>query len=195
MKYSQEEQDKILRKLNAGIIGKRKQGTWDTMSGKMIYTDKQVLEESKKYTLADHFQKNHPGMWMYAKRNNLIKKMTWFDTTSKRKTKEDVFAYIEQGIKDGSIVKYRDLLRSSGMSLYTLKRLGIEREVKEKYFDYDFTPKPKKERVRGKHTLEYAIERAKECKNRTELFKKYQQSYHQLRKNGLLDNYFPKKNK
>lgn len=192
-KYSQEEQDQILRKLNAGVIGTRKQGTWDTMSGNIIWDEKLVLKEAKKYKLKDDFQKANPGAWSFAKRNNLFEKMTHFDDKYKRKTKEDVFTYIEQGLKDGSFIKYRDLLKSSGMSLYTLKRLGIEREVKEKYFGYDFTPKPKKERVRGKHTLEYAIERAKECKNKTELFKKYQQSYHQLRKNGLLDTYFPKK--
>lgn len=191
-KYSQEEQNQILRKLNTGVIGKRKQGVWDRISKKTIYTDKEVLQEAKKYTLADHFQKDHPGMWVYARRNKLIKQMTWFDTSRKRKTKEDVFAYIEQGIKDGSIKKYRDIARQGGANAYTLKRLGIMKEVKEKYFGYDFTPKPKKERVRGKHTLEYAIERAKECKNRTELSKKYQQSYHQLRKNNLLDTYFPK---
>lgn len=194
-KYSQEEQDKILRRINAGVIGKRKQGTWDTMSGNMTYTDKQVLEESKKYTIADHFQKEHPGMWVYAKRNNLMKKMTWFDTSRKRKTKEDVFAYIEQGLKDGSIIKFRDIARHGGANYYTLRRLGIEREVKEKYFGYDFTPKPKpiKERVRGKWTLEYSKEMAPTFKNRTEMSKKAQQGYHQLRKNGLLDTYFPKK--
>ena len=192
-KYSQEEQNQILRRINAGVIGKRKQGTWDTMSGRMKYTDSQVLEKAKEYTLKDQFQIENPGMWSYAKRNNLFKEMTWFDKKYKRKTKEDVYAYIEQGIKDGSIVKYRDLLRSPGINLYTLKRLDMVKEVKEKYFGYDFTPKPKKERVRGKYTLEYAKEIAPTFKNRTEMSKKCQQGYHQLRKNGLLDTYFPKK--
>ena len=49
-KYSQEEQDQILRKINAGVIGKRKQGNWDQMAKVTTITKKQCIEEAKKYT-------------------------------------------------------------------------------------------------------------------------------------------------
>jgi hypothetical protein len=111
----------------------------------------------------------------------------------KLKTKEEVINYIEQGIKDGSIIKYRDIARQGGANEYTLKRLDIKKYVQEKYFGYNFIPKPKKERVRGKYTLEYSIEIASTFKSKTEMSKKCQMGYHQLRNNNLLDVYFPKK--
>jgi len=191
--YSQEEQNQILRRLNAGVIGKRKQGNWNKIAKTLIYTDKEVFELGKQYKTKDEFHQNHPGAFSYARRYNLFKKMTHFDDTNNRKTKEDVINYIEQGLKDGSIIKFRDIARQGGANLYTLRRLGIEREVKEKYFGYDFTPKPKKERVRGKWTLEYSKKIASTFKSKTEMFKKAQQGYKMLKKYNLLNVYFPKK--
>lgn len=111
----------------------------------------------------------------------------------KCKTKKEVIDFIEQGIKDGSVVKYRDIAQQGGANAYTLNRLNIRKYVQEKYFGYDFTPKPKKERVRGKYTLEYSIKIAPTFKNRTEMSKKCQTGYKKLRDNNLLDKYFPKK--
>ncbi len=117
-----------------------------------------------------------------------------FNKTRRRKTREGVINIIEEGLKDGSIIKYRDLIQNGKVSLYTLKRLEMEREVKEKYFGYDFTPKPKKVKVRGKWTLEYSKEMAPTFKNRTEMAKKAQQGWHMLKDHDLLDVYFPKNN-
>lgn len=78
--YTQEEQTEILRKLNAGVIGKRKQGTWDTMAKKTQFTKKSVIEESKKYKYLQEFRTKCNGEFQYAERLgfidelNLIKK-------------------------------------------------------------------------------------------------------------------------
>jgi len=71
-KYSQKEQEQILRKLNEGIIGKRKQGTWDRIVKKTIFSKKSVLEIAKKYNTLQEFRVNSNGAFQYAERYNFL---------------------------------------------------------------------------------------------------------------------------
>ena len=91
MKYSQEEQNQILRKLNAGVIGKRKQGDWDRIAKNTIYTDKEVLEIGSQYNTLGEFQLANVGAYNYAKRYDLFKKMNFESVKREEFTKEQVY--------------------------------------------------------------------------------------------------------
>lgn len=64
---------------------------------------------------------------------------------------------------------------------------------RNKLFDKYCSHIKHKKRERMRWTLERAIEAAKECKNKTDFYKRYYQAREILKKAGLLDKYFPKR--
>jgi hypothetical protein len=75
MEYSQEDLNKVLNKLNSGTIGKRKQGTWDTMVKKTKFTKQLVIEEAKKYKYYHDFKTERSGEFQYAEKYGFLDKL------------------------------------------------------------------------------------------------------------------------
>jgi len=76
MKYSQEEQNQILRKLNAGVIGKRKQGTWDAIAKKTQYSKTDILKNALKYNSKFEWEKANNPIVHAAKRFGIYEEAT-----------------------------------------------------------------------------------------------------------------------
>ena len=80
MSYTQEDLDKALNNLKSGVLGTRKQGTWDFIAkktGVSRFTKKSVIEEGSQYNTLGEFQKTHSSAYAYAKRYNLFSKMNF----------------------------------------------------------------------------------------------------------------------
>ena len=82
---TQEEQDKILRKLNAGVIGKRKQGDWDRASKMITITKKDCIKSAKKYNSIPEWRDGDVNMYNYAH------KSSWFDEITTHFKENDYF--------------------------------------------------------------------------------------------------------
>ena len=76
MKYSQEEQTKILRKLNAGVIGKRKQGTWDRIAKNIQYSKIDILKDALKYKSKFEWEKANNSIVHAARRFGIYEEAT-----------------------------------------------------------------------------------------------------------------------
>ena len=74
-KYSQEEQDQLLRKVNAGVVGKRKQGTWDRISKNIKYSKKDILN-ALKYKSKFEWEKANNPIILSAKRFGIYEEAT-----------------------------------------------------------------------------------------------------------------------
>ena len=69
MKYTQEQQNQILSRINAGVIGKRKQKTWDSIAIRTKWSKEKVLEYCKKY---NNYSELSTGALNYALKNGFI---------------------------------------------------------------------------------------------------------------------------
>lgn len=171
MKYSQEEQDKILRKLNAGVIGKRKQGNWDQMAKVTTRTKSDVLKSALKYNKKSDWEAAEQTMYTAAQKYGWIKECTTHMTDGFRDwTKELVEETLNDNLKSygAYIQKYENLA--------ALKRLGMVDIVRSKFGVY----KPKV-------TLEYAREEALKHNTRKEFNKANDRVYQWAYRNKVLD--------
>ena len=169
--YSQEEQDKILLKINAGIVGKRKQGNWDQMAKMTTITKKQCLEEALKH--------NKKSDWEIASQST-------YTSANKRGWMEECSAHMIDGFKDwtkelvektlnDNFKSYREYLQKYE-NLSALKRLDMVDVVRDKFGVY----KPKV-------TIEYAREEALKYTTRKEFDKANNRVYQWAYRNKILD--------
>ncbi len=177
MKYTQEEQNQILRKLNTGAIGKRRQGVWDYIAAKTIWNKKSVINTAKLYKYYSKFNDDHNGAVMYATRNgfldeatsHLIKETQW----DLEKVKEVAKLYKTR----------RKFALSKDKNAWQWAR-------RNKKLDEVCAHMPKHINEVSKETI-YQI--AKNCKNPTALFNIKNSYYRKAKKEGWLKEWFPKK--
>ena len=178
-KYSQKKQDQLLRKLNAGVVGKRKQKDWDRVSRLTVWNKEKVIEEIKKYTLLGDFAKDSNGAYLYAKRNNFLNEVTSYLKRGKR------IPYTLEEVKNIA-KKYKT-------------RKEFERGKDSTAYQWAYANK-KLDEICGhmvvlKKTLtkEQVFEIAKQCKTRNEFNELYRSAYQKAWRNKWLDELFPKK--
>ena len=173
MGYTQEQQNQILSRINAGVIGKRKQADWDRVANRTIYTKKIVTAIAKKYKYYNDFQSENNGAYAYATR----------------------YGYLEQ------ITKH--MLRTKTYHINDVKKLAKLCESRLEFFqkyegEYQWALRNGKlDLLFKKHINQVSKETiytlAKTCKNRTELSNKKFSYYQRAKKEGWLKEWFPKK--
>jgi hypothetical protein len=169
--YSQEEQDQILDKLNTGIIGKRKQGTWDAIAKKKTITKTQCILEALKYTKKSDWETAHQSTYTTANKNGWIKECSAHMVDGfKTWTKE----LVEETLND-NLKSYREYLQKYE-NLHALKRLGMVDTVRSKFGVY----KPK-------ITLEYARKEALKYTTRKDFNEVNNRVYQWAYRNKVLD--------
>jgi hypothetical protein len=171
MKYTQEEQDQILRKLNAGVVGKRKQGTWDRISKVSTRTKSDCIKSALKYNKKSDWEAAEQSMYTAAQKYGWMRECTTHMTDGfKDWTKELVEETLNDDLKSygAYLQKYENLP--------ALKRLGMVDVVRNKFGVY----KPKV-------TLEYAREEALKHTTRKEFDKANNRVYQWSYRNKLLD--------
>lgn len=169
--YSQEEQDQVLRRLNAGIVGKRKQGTWDRISKVATITKTQCIKEAKKYTKKSDWEKAFNSTYSAANKYGWMKECSAHMTDGfKTWTKE----LVEETLND-NLKSYRAYLQKYE-NLSALKRLGMVDIVRSKFGVY----KPKV-------TLEYARKEALKYTTRKEFNEANNRVYQWAYRNKVLD--------
>lgn len=177
-KYSQEEQDQILRKLNAGVIGKRKEWVWDRIVLKQTWSKDKVMEIAKKYNNQDDFRENEGGAAGFARRKEI-----WDEVTAHMhmKNKWDL-----ESVKQ--VAKLYKTRSDFGHS-------------KEHGGAYDWAKRHKKLDEVCAHMpkfykdKEYYKNIALQYKTRGEFYKYGSYAYKKALKEGWLDEWFPKNNK
>ena len=118
--YSQEEQDQILRRLNAGIVGKRKQGTWDRIAKVSTRTKSDALKSALNYTRKSDWEIGDKSMYSAAQKYGWMKQCTIHMTDGfKTWTKE----LVEETLND-NLKSYKEYLQKYE-NLAALKRLGM----------------------------------------------------------------------
>ena len=175
MKYSQEEQNQILRKLNAGVIGKRPEWVWDRITLKQTWSKDKVMEVAKQYNNPEDFNKNEGGAVGYARRKGFYKEAI---SHMDKKTHWDL-----ESVKQ--ITKLFKTRNEFGKS-------------KEYSGAYDWAKRNNKLDEVCIHMPKfykdkaYYYEIAKQYKTRGELSIHGKYAYKKARKSGWLDEWFPK---
>lgn len=179
MGYTQEEQNAILDRIMSGVIGTRKQGTWDTMAkktGQSKFTKESVIEESKQYRFYDDFKVKSNGAFQYAVKYNFIDELNLerkFVTTrnleSIKKEAEQYSTRWEFQQKDYK--NYSKALREGWLD-------EVCADMENKQHSY---------------TLDECKQISSQYSGRTKWSKKHQNSYVQARRNGWLDECIPNK--
>lgn len=171
MKYSQEEQDQILRRINAGVIGKRKQGTWDRMVKMTTITKKQCLEEALKYNRKSDWQQASAPTYLVSRKRG------WFEECSAHMdeyftvwTKE----YVRETLK-GDFKSFTDYTKTYG-NREVLERLDMVEEVKSLFPN-----------LRKRLTLEDVRKEALKYTTRGKFCKDSGAAYEWARKRKILD--------
>ncbi len=160
MKYSQEEQDKILRKLNAGVVGKRKQGKWDFIGKKTKFTKNSVIKLAKQYKYYNDFKTECNGEFQYAERYGFIDKLNLERKFIKDRDLESV-----KEIAKSCNSRYEFQLKDQGAHSWA-RDMGLLDEVCS-----HMTP------LKNEWTFKQCEEIAKQYSGRTEWANKHQNSY------------------
>lgn len=169
---TQEEQDKILRRLNAGVIGKRKQGTWDRISKVSTRTKSDCIKSALKYTKKSDWEAAEQTMYTAAQ------KYGWMDECSAHMDNEDYQDWTVERVKKTlkeNFKSYKEYQEKYNNTL-ALKRLGMIDVVRNKFGVY----KPKV-------TLEYAREEALKYTTRKEFNAANNRVYQWAYRNKVLD--------
>lgn len=175
MKYTQEQQKQILSKLNAGVIGKRKDWNWDRIVINQKWNKNTVTEIAKKYNTLGDFEKNHSGAYQYAQRHNFLDEIT---SNLAKKT----FWNKDNALKAAKLYKTRTMFAKS-------KDKGAYRFLKKNNLLHKHFSKKHVNEVSKK--THYKL--AKTCKTRSEFNSKKTSYYQKALKEGWLDEWFPKK--
>ena len=176
MEYTQEQQNQILSKLNAGVIGNRKQKTWDSIAVTTKWSKEKVLKHCKKY---NNYSELSSGALNYAVKHNLI---------------EEATAHMDKNIKwDLKQVKtvaklYKN--RKFSLSKHSSAYNWANNPSNGTSLDEVCSHMPKHKFEVSKETI-YEI--AKTCKNPTALFTIKNSYYRKAKKEGWLKEWFPKK--
>jgi hypothetical protein len=181
--YSQEEQDQILNKLNSGVIGKRKQGTWDYMAKKTQYSKTDILKDALKYESKWEWEQANNPMVHAAKRFGIYEKATSHMLTRNELTYE----FCEAEAK-----KYTERLKfSEGNSSAYIKALqnGWLDDICKHMLPVSIT----RSRGKIKWTYDTCKEEAAKYHTRNEFQLNNQRAYKVSRMNKWLDDFFPKK--
>ena len=157
--------------INSGSIGRLFCGKW---------TYKTCLDEAKKYKSRKEFEKFCNGGYQVSYRKGWINDYTWFI----QKHKPNGYWTYDRCYEEAKKYKSRgEFSEKCGFSYKVASR--------NKWLD-DYTWFIQRQKPNGYWTLERSIEEAKKYKSRSE-FKKWKCcAYHVIRKNNLLDTYFPK---
>jgi hypothetical protein len=174
-KYSQEEQDQILNKLNKGAIGKRKEWVWDRITLKQTWSKDKVLEVAKKYNNPDDFHTNEGGAAGYARRKDF-----WEEATAHMDKRNEW---------DLNLVKQiAKLYKTRNDFAHSKPHSGA----------YDWAKRHNKLDEVCAHMSKfykdkaYYYEIAKQYKTRGEFWKYGSYAYKKANKEGWLDEWFPK---
>ena len=170
-KYSQKEQEQILRRLNAGVIGKRKQGTWDRIAKVSTRTKSDCLKSALNHTRKSDWEAADQSMYTAAQKYGWMKECTAHMTNGfKDWTKELVEETLNDNLKSygAYLQKYENLS--------ALKRLGMVDVVRSKFGVY----KPKV-------TLELAREEALKHNTRKAFNEANNRVYQWAYRNKVLD--------
>ena len=181
-KYSQEEQDQILSKLNAGVIGKRKQGVWDTIAKKTQYSKTDILKDALKYKSKWEWEQASNPVVHAAKRFGIYEKAT----THMKERNELTYEFCEAEAK-----KYNERLRffEGNPSAYTkAQRSGWLDNICKHMLPVSIT----RSRDKIKWTYDTCKTEAAKYKTRNEFQKVNQRAYKVSRMNKWLDDFFPK---
>ncbi len=175
MKYSQKEQDQILRKLNAGVIGKRKQGEWDFIAKKTIFTKKSVIETAKKYKYYNDFKKECNGEFQYAER----------------------YGFIDELNLERKFVKNRDLKSVKKIAKQCNSRYEFQQKDQGAYGwakDNGFLDEVCSHMIAQKvtYTFEMCKEIGSKYSGRTDWYNNHQNSYQVALRRGWVSKIFPK---
>ena len=169
-KYSQEEQNQILQKLNLGIIGKRKQGTWDAIAKKKTITKTQCLESSSKHNKKSDWELANQSHYTSAQKNGWFEECTAHMTDGfKNWTKELVEETLNENFES-----YKEYLETYN-NLAALKRLGMVDIVRSKLGVYD------------NRSLEELFIEAKKYTTKKEFNNTDNHAYQRLYTKGMLD--------
>lgn len=76
MSYTQEDLDKALNNLKSGVLGTRKQGTWDFVAKQTQYTKKDILKDALKYESKFEWEQANNPMVHAAKRFKIYEQAT-----------------------------------------------------------------------------------------------------------------------
>lgn len=174
-KYSQEEQNQILRKLNAGVIGKRKDWVWESVAVRQKWNKNKVIKIAKKITDLEEFASNYNGAFMFAKRNNFLEEVT---SHMQRNATWDINSVKKVAKLYKTRLEFKD---SKHYSAY-------QWALRNKKLDIVF-PLKHKNQV-SKDTI---AKIAKNCKNVTQLYNIKNSYYKIAKREGWLDEWFPKK--
>jgi len=174
MEYSQEDLDKVLSKLNSGVIGKRKQGTWDTMVKKTKFTKQSVIEEAKKYKYYHDFKTERNGEFQYAERYGFLDELNLerkFNTDRDFESIKKIAQHYNNrwAFQLGSVKNYNKA-----------KREGWLDEICSHMID-----------VYTEYTFEMCKEIAKQYLSRTKWAKSHQNSYAVALRKGWVKEIFP----
>ena len=183
MKYSQEEQDKILRKLNAGVIGKRKQGNWDQMAKVTQYSKKDILKDALKFKTKWEWEKSNNPIVHAAKRMSVYEEATAH--MSKRNSR--TFEFCEFEAK-----KYTERLRffeGNASAYIKAQQNGWLDDICKHMKPVSVT----RSRGKVKWTYETCKTEAAKYDTRNKFQLGNQPAYKVSRVNKWLDDYFPKK--
>jgi hypothetical protein len=182
-KYSQEEQDQILNRLNSGVIGKRKQGTWDYIAKKTLYSKTDILKDALKYESKWEWEKASNPVVLAAKRFGIYEK-----ATAHMKTRNELtYEFCEAEAK-----KYTERIRffEGNPSAYTkAQRSGWLDSICNHMLPVSIT----RSRDKIKWTYDTCKIEAAKYKTRNEFQKGNQRAYKVSRINKWLDDFFPKK--
>jgi hypothetical protein len=175
MKYSQEQQNQILSKINAGVVGTRKEWVWDRITIRTIWDKDKVINETKKYTLYDDFCEKSNGAYNYAKKYGFLEEVT-----------SDLIKKTFWNVDNAS--KVAKLYKTKGMFAKSKDKGGYRFLKKNNLLDIYFPKKHVNEVSKEAH-----YEVAKTCKTRSEFNSKKGSYYQKSLKKGWLDEWFPKK--
>ena len=162
---------KMLNSRNGGGLG---------APGKLIYTDKRIWLEIKKYEYIEDFREGSRLFYNYIRTNHL------FDKYCSHMKSRKIQWTLERAIEVIPECKDRKELKSKYSTAYKLiKDAGLL----DKYY-----PVSKMILTNKKFwTLEESVKVVPLCKTRTELMKRYRGAYNTLRKAGVLDELMPTK--
>jgi len=173
--YSQEEQDQILRRLNAGVVGKRQEWVWDRIALKQTWSKDKVMELAKQYKTPDDFHKNEGGASGYAKRNGF-----WNEVIAHMsKRNEWDLELVKQVAKQYKTRNEFAHSKEHSGAYDWAKRYNKLNEV------CSHMPKFYKDKA-------YYYEIAKQYKTRGEFWQHGGYAYKKANKEGWLDEWFPK---
>jgi hypothetical protein len=185
MKYSQEEQDQILRRINAGVIGKRKDGTWDKITQMIKYSKADILKDALKYNSKFEWEKANNPIILSAKRFGIYEEAT----SHMSKRNELTYDYCKQTAK-----KYteRKIFFDKDASAYIkAQRNGWLDDICKHMTPVSVT----RSRGKVKWTYETCKTEASKYDKRNEFQRGSQRAYKISCKNKWMDEFFPKKSK